>query len=90
MRPGSRPTIKNNLIIEEHRWRPKFTLRVKVSDVKQRNLVEITAMIDSGVTVSAIHSWVVQQHGWQVFDVPKSMQGPVLNADDTENKHGIV
>src|SRR5437660_1813419 len=28
--------------------------------------------------------------GWQIFEVPKSMQGPVLNADDMENKHGIV
>ena len=65
-------------------------MQVKVLDVKQMDLVEITAMIDSGATVSAVHPQVVQQMGWQVFEVPKSMQGPVLNADDTENKHGVV
>ena len=61
-----------------------------MSDVKQKVPVEITAIIDSGATILAVHPCVVQQRGWQVFEVLKSLQGPVLNTDDTENKQGIV
>src|SRR5437660_8330729 len=45
MRPESRPMIKNNMSIGEHKWRPKLTVQVKVSDVKKRVLIEITTMI---------------------------------------------
>ena len=40
--------------------------------------------------MSCIHPDVVQNFGWDVQPALRYMRGPVLNADSTQNKHGMI